>query len=76
MKRIELKNHDSEEELKKEIKSTKNGRYELKLRTVLMLKQGYKPKEIKEILMIAGSTYAKWCRTASLIEKYSLINEQ
>ncbi len=50
MRKLELKNHDSEEELKKEIRATKNGRYELKLRIVLMLKQGYSPKEIKEIL--------------------------
>ena len=62
MKKLELKDHDSEEELKKEIKSTKDSRYQLKLRAVLMLKQGYSPKEIKKILLIAGSTYAKWIK--------------
>jgi len=62
MKKLELKDHDSEEELKKEIRATKNGRYELRLRTVLMLKQGYSPKAIKEILLISGSTYAKWIK--------------
>jgi len=38
MKKLKLKNYDSEEELKQEIKRTKDSRYQLKLRTVLMLK--------------------------------------
>ena len=41
--KLELKNHDSKKELREEIRRTKNGRYELRLRVVLMLKEGYSP---------------------------------
>ena len=61
-KKLELKNHDSKKELKEEIRKTKDGRYELKLRVILMAKEGYSPTEIKKILMIAGATYSRWIK--------------
>jgi len=56
--KLELKDYDS----KKELRATKNGRYELRLRVVLMLKEGYSPTEIKKVLMVAGATYSRWIK--------------
>ena len=44
-KKLELKNYDSKKELKEEIRKTKDGRYELKLRVTLMVKEEYSPTE-------------------------------
>jgi len=61
-KKLELKNHNSKKELKAEIRKTKDGRYELRLRVILMLKEGYSPTEIKKVLMVAGATYSRWIK--------------
>ncbi len=59
---LKLENHDTEEELEKEIKSSKNCRYQLRLRAILMLKQGIKPGLIKKALIISDPTYSEWIR--------------
>jgi len=61
-KKLELKNHNSKKELKAEIRKTKDGRYGLRLRVILMLKEGYSPTEIKKVLMVAGATYSRWIK--------------
>ncbi|PCJ18980.1 MAG: hypothetical protein COB02_09610 [Candidatus Cloacimonadota bacterium] len=58
--KLKLKNHDTEEDLKKAIKSTKNVRYQLRLRTILMLKQGFSPSDIKKALLISPTTYGNY----------------
>ena len=57
-----LENYDSKKELREEIRKTKNGRYELRLRVILMLKEEYSPTEIKKVLMVAGATYSRWIK--------------
>ena len=56
MRAIKLKDHDTQEELLQEIRNTKNGRYQHRLRAVLLLKRGYKAKEIQK-----EETYPKSC---------------
>jgi len=62
MKAIELKNHDTESELLKEIRSTNNGRYQHRLRTILLAKRGISSKDIREELLISSATYCKWLK--------------
>ena len=40
MKAIQLKNYDTEGELLQEIRNTNNGRYQHRLRTILLAKRG------------------------------------
>lgn len=61
-KKLELKNHDSKKELREAIRKTKDGRHELRLRVILMLKEDYSPTEIKKVLLIAGATYSRWIK--------------
>jgi len=62
MKSIELKNHNSIEELRRELRYAKDGRYSLRLQCIILKKEGRKPKEIQEILLISRVTYGKWIR--------------
>ena len=62
MKAIQLKNHDTEDELLQEIRSTKNGRYQHRLRTILLAKRGISSKAIREELLISSATYSKWLK--------------
>ena len=62
MRALKIENHDSEEELRKEIRETTNGRYQLRLRTVLLAKRGISSGEIRKELMISSATYTKWLR--------------
>ncbi len=63
MKAIKLKEHDTEDELLKEIRSTSNGRYQHRLRTILLAKRGMASKDIREELMISSATYSKWLKS-------------
>jgi len=63
MKAIELKNHDTENELLQEIRSTNNGRYQHRLRTILLAKRGITSKDIREELLISSATYSKWLKS-------------
>ena len=62
MKAIALKNHDTEYELLQEIRSTNNGRYQHRLRTILLAKRGMASKDIREELLISSATYCKWLK--------------
>ena len=62
MKAIQLKNHDTEEELLREIRNTTNGRYQHRLRTILLVKRGMTSKAIREEMLISSATYSKWLK--------------
>ena len=61
-KRLEIKRHDTVEELRREIKYAKDGRYQNRLRCVLMAMEGKQVVEIRKELMISTSTYAEWIK--------------
>jgi len=60
MKRLEVKDLHTIEELKREIRETKDGRYSLRLRCVLLKKEGKSTKEIQENLLVSRGFIAKW----------------
>ena len=62
MKAIKLKNHDTENELLQEIRNTNNGRYQHRLRAILLAKRGMPSKDIREELLISSATYCKWLK--------------
>jgi len=62
MKAIQLKNHDTENELLQEIRNTNNGRYQHRLRAILLVKRGMTSKAIREELLISSATYCKWLK--------------
>ena len=62
MKAIQIKNHDTEDALLQEIRKTKNGRYQHRLRTILLAKRGISSKAIRDELMISSATYCKWLK--------------
>ena len=58
---IKIKEHETIEELKKEIRqSTDDGRYQLRLRTILMAREGYSYKTVLEKMLISKNTYYDW----------------
>lgn len=61
-KKITLENHHSNEELEKEIKSTRDGRYRLRLQAILLIQQGVKTKIIIQQLQIGRETFFNWKR--------------
>jgi len=62
MKAIQLKNHDTEIELLQEIRKSNNGRYQHRLRTILLAKRGLTAKAIQAELLISSATYCKWLK--------------
>ncbi len=62
MKAIQLKNHDTEDELLQEIRKSTNGRYQHRLRTILLAKRGLVAKVIQAELLISSATYCKWLK--------------
>jgi len=62
MKRLEVKDLHTIEELKREIRETKDGRYSLRLRCVLLRKEGKSTKEIQESLLVSREFIARWIR--------------
>jgi len=62
MRALILKEHDTEEDLKTEIRYTKDGRYQLRLRAILLAKTGVLAKDIQKELMISSSTYCSWIK--------------
>ena len=59
---LELKEHNTIEELEKKIRKTKGGRYLLRIQCILLRKEGMRPGEIEERLLISRNTYSKWIR--------------
>ena len=62
MKRLEVKNHNTIEELKKEIREAKNGRYALRVQCIKLKKEGKRTKEIEEALLISRDAVSRWVR--------------
>jgi len=62
MKAIKVQNHDSENELLQEIRKSNNGRYQHRLRTILLAKRGLIAKAIQAELLISSATYCKWLK--------------
>ena len=60
--RLEIKIHNTPENLRREIKYAKDGRYQNRLRCVLMAMEGKQVVEIRKELMISTSTYAEWIK--------------
>jgi len=58
--KVILKDRDTVDELKKEIREARDGRYQLRLRAILMAKQGVKPVDIVDELLISIPTYYSW----------------
>jgi len=58
--RLKLEELNTIDELKKEIRNSKDGKYQLRVITIMMAKRGVKSKEIQEELMISPNTYYKW----------------
>jgi len=57
---LELKEHNTIEELRREIKKAREGRYLLRVQCILLRKEGLRPGEIEERLLISRNTYSKW----------------
>ena len=58
--RLKITDHETEQELKESIRYAQDGRYQLRLRTILLAKQGKRPKDIQEELLISPPTYSEW----------------
>ena len=57
---IKIKEHETIEELKKEIRESVDGRYQLRLRTILLAREGNSYKTIVDKMLINTATYYKW----------------
>lgn len=57
---IKIKEYDTIEELRREARDTIDGRYQLRLNTIILAKQGLKIKDIFEKLLISKNTYYHW----------------
>ena len=57
---IKIIEHDTIEELKREARDTVDGRYQLRLNTIILAKQGVKTKDIFEKMLISKNTYYHW----------------
>ena len=62
MSRIKVKDLDSEEDILKEIRNSNNGRYQHRLRTILLAKRNVSSKEIRKEMLISSATYCKWLK--------------
>jgi len=62
MKKLELKNHHKIEELREEFKKSKDGRYSLRIESIILKKEGKRTKEIEEILLVSRMSLSKWIR--------------
>jgi len=61
-KTITLKKHHTNEELERELKFTKDGRYRLRIQAILLAQEGFKSHEIVKQLKIGKDTFFKWKR--------------
>ncbi|MDQ7062299.1 MAG: winged helix-turn-helix domain-containing protein [Sulfurimonas sp.] len=44
------------------MRKAKDGRYQLRINTIILLKEGAKPGKIRERLLIGSETYCRWVR--------------
>ncbi len=61
-KLITIENHNTLEELEQEIKTTRDGRYRLRLQTIYLVMQKLHSKEIQSQLMISNPSLFKWVK--------------
>ena len=62
MKRLEVKEYHTIEELRREIRRTKDGRYSLRIQSIILRKEGKSTKEIQESLLVSRDFIARWIR--------------
>ena len=60
MERLEVKEYHTIEELRREIRRTKDGRYSLRIQSVILRKEGKSTKEIEKTLQISRDTFSRW----------------
>jgi transposase len=60
---LKLKNNNTLEELKQEMRKATDGRYQLRINTIILLKEGQKSGKIQERLLIGSDTYCRWIRS-------------
>lgn len=60
MKKITLKAKDTITNLQKEVRNTKDGTYQTKLRAIILIKQGFNYKEVCKNILISINTYYAW----------------
>ncbi len=58
--RLKIAEHNTIEELEKEIKSRQPDRYRLRLQAILLAKQGMNNKEIQKALLISRHAFYTW----------------
>jgi len=61
-KAITIIKHNTEEVLRKEISTTKDGRYRLRLQTILLVTQGLHSEQIMKQLMISRNSIFRWVK--------------
>jgi len=57
---LKIEEYDTIKELREKIRYTKDGRYQLRLNTIVLAKKGVSSKIIQTELMISSKTYYKW----------------
>ena len=60
---LKLKDKNTLNELKQEMRKATDGRYQLRLHTIILLKEGERPGRIREKLLIGSDTYCRWVRS-------------
>ena len=76
MKVLEVKNYHTIEELKREIRNSKDGRYSLRIQSVILRKEGKSTKEIQEALLISRDAFSRWIRRYNKEELKGLKNKK
>ncbi len=60
---LKLQEHNTLKELKQEMRKATDGRYQLRVNTIILLKEGEKSSKIRERLLIGSDTYCRWIRS-------------
>jgi transposase len=60
---LKLENHNTIKELKQEWRKAIDGRYQLRLNTIILLKEGERSGKIQQKLLIGSDTYCRWIRS-------------
>lgn len=61
-KAITIIRHNTQEELEKEIKTTRDGRYRTRVQTILLVMKGNSSKTVTAQLMIGLDTFFRWLK--------------
>ena len=60
---LTIKNHLTLDELNKEIRESKDGKYQTRLRTIILATKGLPRKDILQNILISKNTYYHWIHT-------------